>query len=211
MVHNNVSNYFSQQNIKLVGLTMIWLGYFLPWVPHHAAALNMGAYDLAEWVMLLPQVQDGSIAINRLHFLALITLAIVLTFEVSLQGGLWRWLLCMVGVGIMMMIPSYPDILYFRTNLMVQAQIALVGVTLMLTISMLYWRYWQWMKLIQGIAAVLIGYVALRALLLIRPIVGILYGSMPEIGLGWYVTLLGCLFVFVSTISDSRVRTFERE
>jgi hypothetical protein len=94
---------------------------------------------------------------------------------------------------------------------MVQAQIALVGVTLMLTVSMLYWRYWQWMKLIQGIATVLIGYVALRALLLIRPVVGILYGSMPEIGLGWYVTLLGCVFVFVSTISDSRVRTFERE
>ena len=74
MVQNSVSNYFSQQNLKLVGLTMIWLGYFLPWVPHHTAALSMGAYDLAAWVMLLPQVQDGSIAISRLHFLALMQL-----------------------------------------------------------------------------------------------------------------------------------------
>ena len=68
MVQNSVSNYFSQQNLKLVGLTMIWLGYFLPWVPHHAAALSMGAYDLAAWVMLLPQVQDGSIAIADFIF-----------------------------------------------------------------------------------------------------------------------------------------------
>ena len=65
---------------------MMWLGYFLPWIPHRAAALTMGAYDLAEWVMLLPQVQDGSIAISQLNFLALISLAVVLTFEVSLQG-----------------------------------------------------------------------------------------------------------------------------
>ena len=140
MVQNSVSNYFSQQNLKLVGLTMIWLGYFLPWVPHHAAALSMGAYDLAAWVMLLPQVQDGSIAISRLHFLALISLAIVLTFEVSLQGGVWRWLLLIVGLGIMMLMPSYPDILYFRTDLMVQSQIVLVGATLLMTVLLWYLR-----------------------------------------------------------------------
>ena len=211
MVQNRVSNYFSQQNLKLVGLTMIWLGYFLPWVPHHAAALSMGAYDLAAWVMLLPQVQDGSIAISRFHFLALMSLAIVLTFEVSLQGGVWRWLLLVVGLGIIMMIPSYPDILYFRTDLMVQSQIALVGATLVMTVALWYWRNWRWMKIVQGIVAALVGYGALRALLLIRPAVGILYGIMPKIGLGWYVTLLGCMFVFVSIIFDSRLRSNERE
>ena len=211
MVQNRVSNYFSQQNLKLVGLTMIWLGYFLPWVPHHAAALSMGAYDLAAWVMLLPQVQDGSIAISRLHFLGLISFAIVLTFEVSLQGGVWRWLFLVVGLGIIMMIPSYPDILYFRTDLMVQSQIALVGATLLMIVALWYWRNWRWMKIVQGIVAALVGYGALRALLLIRPAVGILYGTIPEIGLGWYITLLGCLFVFVSIISDNSVRSFEIE
>ena len=54
------------------------------------------------------------------------------------------------------------------------------------------------MKLLQGIATALVGYGALRALLLIRPAVGALYGTIPEIGLGWYITFLGCLFVFVS-------------
>ncbi len=190
---------------------MMWLGYFLPWIPHRAAALTMGAYDLAEWVMLLPQVQDGSIAISQLNFLALISLAVVLTFEVSLQGGLWRWLLIVVGLAIMMIIPSYPDILYFRTDLIVQSQIALVGVTLIITISVWCWRNWRWMKLLQGIATALVGYGALRALLLIRPAVGALYGTIPEIGLGWYITFLGCLFVFVSTIFDSGLRAFRRQ
>ena len=66
------------------------------------------------------------------------------------------------------------------------------------------------MKIVQGIVAALVGYGALRALLLIRPAVGILYGTIPEIGLGWYITFLGCLFVFVSTILDSVLRAFRR-
>ena len=210
MLHISVPKYFSQQNLKLIGLTMMWLGYFLPWVPHRAAALNMGAYDLAEWVLLLPQVQDGSIAISQLNFLALISLAVVLTFEVSLQGGLWRWLLIVVGLAIMMMVPSYPAILYFNTDSTVQLQIALVCGTLTTIISVWYWRDRRWMKLLQGIATALVGYGALRALLLIRPVVGNLYGIIPGIGLGWYITLLGCLFVFVSTILDSVLRAFRR-
>ena len=43
-----------------LGLLLLWLGYFLPWVPHQAAALSMGAYDLSDWVPLLPQVQMAS-------------------------------------------------------------------------------------------------------------------------------------------------------
>ena len=113
-----------------------------------------------------------------------------LTFEVSLQGGVWRWLLLVVGLGIIMMIPSYPDILYFRTDLMVQSQIALVGATLLMIVALWYWRNWRWMKIVQGIVAALVGYGALRALLLIRPAVGILYGTIPEIGLGWYLSLI---------------------
>ena len=210
-MHHSVSNYFSQRNLKLVGLTLIWLGYFLPWVPHHAAALSMGAYDLADWVMLLPQVQDGSIAIGRLHFLALVSLAVVLTFEITFEGGIWRWLLVVAGLGTMIMMPSYPDILYFRIDLMVQLQIVLVVVTLIMIVSLWYWRSWRWMRLTQGIVAALVGYGALRALLLIRPAVGTLYGIVPEIGLGWYITLLGCLFVFASGISDGWVWFLERE
>ena len=67
------------------------------------------------------------------------------------------------------------------------------------------------MRIIQGIVAALVGYGGLRSLLLIRPAVGTLYGIVPEIGLGWYITLLGCLLVFASGVSDGWVWLLERE
>ena len=115
---------------NLVGLFLLWIGYFLPWVPHRAAALSMGAYDLSDWVTLLPQVQFGSLPVGRLHFLSLLALAVALTVGHVSRGGVCRWLLLPAGLGALMLLPAYPAIVRYRTDMDVQAHLLLLVASL---------------------------------------------------------------------------------
>ncbi len=52
------------------GLLLALVGFWLPWLAHPAAALNLNGYELAEWVTLMPEGQAGAAPLNRLTFLA---------------------------------------------------------------------------------------------------------------------------------------------
>ena len=186
--------------LNSIGIFLLWLGYFLPWVPHRAAALSMGAYDLSDWVTLLPQVQSGSLPVGRMHFLALLALAVVLTARNVSRGGLRIWLLLPVVLGLLMLLPAYPAIVWYRTDTSVQAHLLLLAASIVAAAVSWRWADWYWLGLVQGVAAAMLGERALRGLLLVRPLVGDLYGSLPPIGPGWYVTLAACSLIFVTGI-----------
>jgi hypothetical protein len=51
----------------------LWLaliGFWLPWLAQPASALQLSAYELAEWQMFAPQVLFGDVGLNRMSFLA---------------------------------------------------------------------------------------------------------------------------------------------
>ncbi len=195
---------------SVLGIVLLWVGYFLPWVPHRAAALSMGAYDLGDWVTLLPQVQAGSLPVGRLHFLALLALAAALTAGRASAGGARRWLLLPAGLGALMLLPGYPAIVWYRTDGAVQAQLGLLAATLLAAGSFWRWPQWRWMELLQGVAAAVLGVRALRALLLLRPVVGELYGALPPLGPGWYATLAACLLIFVGCVPGPMLQLLDR-
>ncbi len=196
---------------RSIGLVMLWIGYFLPWIPHEAAALNMGAYDLSNWVMLLPEVQKEGIAIGRMNFLMIMALIVLLSFELTLQGGFSQLWWIFVCLGILIMIPSYPSIMFFRTDTSVIWQILLIVVTLFLMIVLWLVRNWRFLRLLQGFFTLLIGLACLLPFLLMRHILNDYYGSIPDIGVGWYVTLLGLLFVVCSGIVNYLYTTYSLE
>ena len=198
-------------SVTALGLGLLWLGYFLPWVPHRAAALSMGAYDLAEWVTLLPQMQDGSRPVSGLHFLALLAVAVALTAGQASHKGVRRWLLLPAGLGALMLLPAYPSIAWYRTDVDVQAQLGLLAATLLAAVSFWFWHSWRWFGLVQGVVAAVLGVRALRGFLLLRPVVGDLYGALPPIGPGWYVTLVACLLIFLSGVPSAVLRLLDRK
>ncbi len=196
--------------VTYIGLVLLWLGYFLPWVPHRAAALSMGAYDLSDWVTRLPQVQAGSLPVGRMHFLALLALAVALTAGHVSWGGIRRWLLLPAGLGALMLLPAYPSIMWYRTEAAVQAQLGLLAATLLVAAAFLHWRHWRWIGLVQGVAAALLGTRALGGFLLVRPVVGELYGALPPIGPGWYATLTACALIFLDGVLGVALRLLDR-
>lgn len=194
---------------RSLGLLLLWLGYFLPWVPHRAAALSMGAYDLSDWVTRLPEVQSGSLAVGRLHFLALLALAVALTAGHASMGGVRRWLLLPAGLGALMLLPAYPAITLYRTDVNVQAQLGLLAATLLAAAVFWLYSHWRWLGLIQGVTVAILGIRALRGFLLVRPVLGDLYGMLPPIGPGWYATLVACVLILLAVVSNALLQLLD--
>lgn len=60
-----------------LGLALLALGYWGPWLPHPAAGLNILGIDLAEYVKFVPEVQSGQISLRReVFYNPLITLSL---------------------------------------------------------------------------------------------------------------------------------------
>lgn len=51
------------------GLALALIGYWAPWLAGPAAALQLNAYELSEWLTFLPAAQSGALPIDRLAFL----------------------------------------------------------------------------------------------------------------------------------------------
>jgi len=98
----------------LLGLLLILVGYWAPWVDHPAAGLVQNAFDLSEFVKFMPQVKSGSERVVRwLFFLPLPAVALGLSVLAhALPGPRQRWLrrgLVAVSVVLLIiLIPPYP-------------------------------------------------------------------------------------------------------
>jgi hypothetical protein len=61
-----------------LGLVLIFVGYFGPWLPHKTAALSVTGFELAEFAKFFPQVQGGVEAIYRSLFYIPLVVAFIL-------------------------------------------------------------------------------------------------------------------------------------
>ena len=90
-----------------LGLTLILIGYFLPWLSHPTNGLTLIGLDISEWIKFLPQI--GELPNRNLFYLPPITLGLILVLlSVRLAQG-WRpWALR--AVGILVATISFPSI-----------------------------------------------------------------------------------------------------
>ena len=189
--------------LHLFGLLLLWTGYFGPWVGHRAAALSMNAYDLAEWVTFLPGVRAGTLPFGRLHFLAPLALAILLTALFALRlNGMRRWILIAFAfVTGLLLLPGYPFILFWRDDPHVQSQLVLSAATWgSLLVMGLLARIWRASIPLVSLAVAVGGFIlTIWGMSQVRPVVAELYGALPSLGWGISAMVLG--FVFVAGVS----------
>ncbi len=55
---------------RILFLWLALIGFWLPWLARPASALQLSAYELAEWQMFAPQVLFGGVGLSRVSFLA---------------------------------------------------------------------------------------------------------------------------------------------
>jgi hypothetical protein len=63
----------------LLGLALVLVGHFGPWVAHRTAALTVTGFELAEFAKFFPHVQGGSVPMRReLFYLPFVTALLLL-------------------------------------------------------------------------------------------------------------------------------------
>lgn len=188
----------SDFRLYLLGLALVVAGYFGPWVPHKTAALTVTGLELAEFAKFFPQVQGGTVPINRaLFYLPFVAASILLVLFVSRSTARpVRWIVPpVIAVLLLVALLPYPIIdsvrhaLATRSAFVVDPQytghltLIIVGIILTL-LTPLAGRLPLPVQSILVVLLALVGAVpTLWQFVLLRPLVVALYDS--PIGLGW--------------------------
>jgi len=197
--------------ILLLGLVLVIMGYFGPWVPHKTAALTVTGFELAEFAKFFPQVQGGTISITRellyLPFLVAFILSALLAGQSTVRA---TYLIVPLFVAALLVVALLPYSIVdgvrqaltthspFTPDPQYTGQLALVVIGAVLTLlaplaRRLPRRAWGILVSLLALAGVV---PALWQFVLLRPLVVALYtgnGSGP-LGLGW--GLIACVVGF---------------
>lgn len=200
--------------LPLAGALVLALaGYWLPWLAHPAAALQLNAYELSEWVTFLPGVQLGELPFGRLTFLVpsaclalLFALAAARMRRAPARGwvtallpdSLWSWgLLTLALLSAITVFPYYPYFLTAYNDPEFGLQFWLACAVL-LGLPFALWLPDHLAGLFQlALALIGLGF-SVWALWSLWPIATELLGTTWPIGWGWPATLLG----FVGALVD---------
>jgi len=193
--------------IRLVGLVLVAVGYFGPWVPHKTAALTVTGFELAEFAKFFPQVQGGVVPVTRvLFYFPLVVASILLNLFVGRSTVCFvRWVvaLCTAGLLLVALLPfsvvesarhSLATGVAFAVDPPYARQLALVVVGIALTLlAPLAGRLPRRVQSVLIILLALVGAVpALRQFAILRPLVAALYDE--PLGLGWGLIACGVGF-----------------
>lgn len=200
----------------LIGVALVLIGYWGPWVNHKAAALVLSALDMAEFVKFLPEVRAGTeFMIRELFYLPLLAAALCLALiggNKHLRYPMWARTI-MVIIAIMLAIivlPPYPFILQALSSDEFRWQfLAGVGCLAIIPGCLLYRRLSR--AVVAGLlmALSLAGAIPpLWQFLSIRDALDRVYGQPIHIGWGLWLTAVGFL-VIAGSGAGMLVRIFD--
>ena len=190
-----------------VGLVLVLVGYFGPWVPHRAAALTVSGFELAEFAKFFPQVQGGAVSLTRAFFyLPLVTASVLVAFlagRSAVRLARWAVPLCVVVLLFAALVPysvveSVRQGISARTPVVFDPQYArqlvlvLVGSVVALLAPLarrLARRVWGILVVLLALAGAVLP---LQQFAVLRPLIVGLYDA--PFGLGW--GLVACVAGF---------------
>ena len=181
--------------LRLVGLVLVVVGYFGPWIPHKAVALTVTGFELAEFTKSMPVT-------NELFLTPLVAAAILL--GLSVHGAAGRLPVRLIGTAFaaLLALGALPPYEYIRDPQYRPQLILAVGGLLLVLLTPLTRRL---SRRAQGILVAILALagavLALWQFILLRPLVVTLYNA--PIGLGW--GLIVCAVGFVLILLSSAV------
>jgi hypothetical protein len=187
----------------LIGIALVLVGYWGPWVNHKTAALVLSGLDMAEFVKFLPGVRAGTeFMIRELFYLPLLAAALCLALIGSnrhFRYPLWaRAIMVIIAIVLaIIVLPPYPDILQALSSDEFRRQFLAGAGCLAIIVASLLYRH-----LPRAIVAGLLTAVSLAGATLplwqffsIRSALDGVYGQPIHIGWGLWLTAAGFLVV----------------
>lgn len=152
------------------------IGYYVTWINNRAAALSANAFDLAEWIGIIPAVRYAEPPLSAPF--ALRTALVCLAWLFALRSALAQRIaerVVLGTIGLALAISLRPPIAFFRgevgdPNYQQLAALCLVAVSGVLFISAAAWRvkarqWWLWLSPLLALIGVASAALGLRAAL----------------------------------------------
>lgn len=177
----------------VVGLGLVIVGYFGPWVPHKSAALIVTGPELAEFAKFFPQVQGGTVPVTRGLFLTPVIASAILSGLVVSRFA-QRPVVRLVGAALfallaLVALPPYEYTLAPEYRLHLALVAGGVGLTLLTLLAhRLSWRAWGALVALAALAGAAFP---LWQFALLRPLIVALYGQTVNLGWGLVVFVVG--------------------
>lgn len=172
-----------------MGIALVVVGYFGPWIPHKAVALTVTGFELAEFTKSMPVT-------NELFLTPLVAAAILL--GLSVHGAAGRLPVRLIGTAFaaLLALGALPPYEYIRDPQYRPQLILAVGGLLLVLLTPLTRRL---SRRAQGILVAILALagavLALWQFILLRPLVVTLYNA--PIGLGWGLIVCAVGFVLI--------------
>lgn len=187
----------------LIGIALVLVGYWGPWVNHKTAALVLNGLDIAEFVKFLPGVRTGTeFMIRELFYLPPLAAALCLALVGSsrhLRYPLWaRAIMVIIAMVLaIIVLPPYPFIFQALSSDEFRRQCLMgAGCLAVIAASLLYRRLPRTVVAGLLIAVSLAGAIPpLWQFLSIRSALDRVYGQPVHIGWGLWLTAVGFLVV----------------
>jgi len=152
------------------------IGYYVTWINNRAAALSANAFDLAEWVGIIPAVRYAEPPLSAPF--ALRAALVCLAWLFALRGALAQHIaarVVMSVIGLALAVSLRPPIAFFRgetgdLNYQQLAALCLVAVSGVLFIGAAAWRgkarqWWLWLSLCLALIGAVSALLGLRGAL----------------------------------------------
>jgi MFS family permease len=212
---NQNSSYLMAAGLFLTGVG----GGFIPWIWRDAVALQLTAPGLAEFVKFLPEIRSGAIQIERLYFLTPLFLAMLMSPLFAENDRLklpfpLRWLLRMavIPMALASLSPVWAPDRLLNDEFRLQTVLAGVAVCLAVIAPLL-----RNIRLNVLIAILIIGGVTSLVLTvwqfsLIGPSIAVAYHEPIQLGIGWWVTVMGIVLSITGGMSviKKQFRQFQK-
>jgi hypothetical protein len=197
----------ADRRLCLLGLVLVFIGYFGPWFPHKTAALSVTGFELAEFAKFFPQVQGGVVAIHRSLFYVPLVVALILLGILASQSTVRviRFVVPLLAIVVLLatvlpypVVDSVRHALSTRSPLTLDPQYAghLVLLLIGSALSLLTPLARQLPRRVRDVLILLLalagGALAGWQYAVLRPLVNALYGV--RLGVGW--GLVACMVGF---------------
>ena len=191
-----------------LGIALVLVGYWGPWVNHKTAALVLSGLDMAEFVKFLPGVRAGTeFMIRELFYLPPLAAALCLALIGS--SRLWRYplwaraIMVIVAIGLaIIVLPPYPFILQALGSDAFRRQFLMgIGCLTVIGGALLYRRVPRAIVAALLIVVSLVGAIPPAwQFLSIRSAVDKVYGQPIHVGWGLWLMAAGFLVVAGSAV-----------
>jgi hypothetical protein len=185
-------------SILVICAALLFAGHFLPWAAHPTSALTRSAHELAVMTNFTP---GAGIFWNEWFLLPLWSAALLLALACSSAPWLLRALVGVLALVIASLgFPTYPQVLTAYANPDYRLQFFLTLAVMILIVAVtVAGRRTMGFRPYMALACAVVSAVPLAGYLGIKPFIEDLYRGGVGIGLGWWITLVAVVTVFVTS------------